>query len=371
MKKVDFERNNNRTIAEDLIKRLEDNLPIVEMRNNRGVHFRTTNAYQIRVKSKDQSHKRDELLKLLEATLASPNFAKLGFDSPVVNQRSVNSGRFSSVTTKFLDVNFDIVVAEGANNGEKFEKELIIKMDNLIAGIDDSQQAKKAFAALNNVDPKITIDNVLSVAPRAGTTKRSGDLTPNQMGEIIGDMVIQLKDGTKRFVSVKNISGNTIAQFGVSAAFNNDLSINTESTEWKMWIEPFGLDVEKLLEAFKAARRGKKLAWKSIQHVNTPVPKGSKIYKLFQKMWGVNYIYLRETSGSFFATVINKEYVDDFLLKNLRVTEIRYPSQERKQISIYVESDTTRFKIDIRNARGKSEVKPTQIQLMIMKTRSR
>jgi hypothetical protein len=86
-----------------------------------------------------------------------------------------------------------------------------------------------------------------------------------------------------------------------------------------------------------------------------------------EKMWGSDYYYLRQTSGGFKALKIDKEYIDSEILSGLKVTEIRYPSKARKQINVYLESDSMNFKLEARNPRGKGDVRPTQIQLTIMK----
>lgn len=358
-------------VIEFLLAEMPD---IAEMRNNRGQHFNTTDVYQIRVKPIEKgSIELDALLVKLEKFLKSEPSKKFGISNVQTNDRSVNSGKYSSVSFTYEESDYDIVVALGGNKGESFEQELLLKMDNYIAAdgstdeVEGAEHAKAAFDALEKVDPAFALDNILSVSPRKGSTQRSGNLTPEETGAIIADIVVHLKKVGKKYISIKNSEGSTVAQFGISKAFNDDLTVNRHSTEWRSWLEPFGLDADKIEEGLQAAVKQVDLHWHDIEHKNQPVDKKHPIFGIMQQLWGANYYYLREKKGGFTAIKIDRDYVDNVLLKNLHVTEIRYPSKNRKQINVYLESDHSKFKLEARNPRGKGSAKPTQIQLKVMK----
>ena len=190
---------------------------------------------------------------------------------------------------------------------------------------------------------------------------------PEETGKIIGDVIVTLKKGGDKYISVKDSNGKTVAQFGLAKAFNDDLSVNTSSPEWKQWLAPFGLDPKKVEAGLHAAQDGTELDFPDIETMAKKVKPGSSIQTIMEKMWGCDYYYLRKQGKDFKALKIDKDYVDNELLKNLQVTEIRYPSSARKQINIYLNSSTMNFKLEVRNPRGKGSVKPTQIQLTIMK----
>jgi hypothetical protein len=293
---------------------------------------------------------------------------KYGFSEIHINQVSRNSSKYSSVSFKWAGINYDIVVAAGKNKGESFEKELLLKLDNLISGHSSSEEAEAALTALQQVDPAIKLSNIVSITPRSGSTQRSGDMSAEETGKIIADIIIKLKKGGERYISVKNMAGATVAQFGVAKAFTDDLQVITNSEEWKNWLAPFGLDDKKLEEGMKACVTGEELPWEDIVSMNNPVKPGSKLFSIFEKLWGLNYIYLREKPNGFFAMKVDKDSIDNVILKNLRITEIRYPCKARKQVTITAESDSMKFRIEIRNPRGKGVVKPTQIQLSIAKS---
>lgn len=362
------------TSAQVVVDHIVDALPVVEMRNNRGQHFPTTHYYQIRVKPAEKGDMElVEVIDMIEKRLKDSSSKALGISSVQVNERSVNSSKFSSVSFMLNGADFDVVVALGGNAGEKFEKQLLLKMDEYIIAfsddkhhtVADSDQALAAFKALEKVDPAFELSNIASVSPRTGSTQRSSNLTPEETGAIIADIVVHLKSGGKKYISVKNANGSTVAQFGLSKAFNDDLSVNTDSSEWHTWLAPFGLDAAKLQEGLLAAKNKTELEWSDIDKTVTSINHKHPVFKIMQQLWGSNYYYLREQRGGFYALRIDRDYVDKVVLADLKVTEIRYPSINRKQITISLESSTSKFKIEVRNPRGKGSFKPTQIQLSV------
>jgi hypothetical protein len=342
-------------------------LGVEEMRKKRGADYDTTKYYQVRVKPKDKAQPLEDVLKHIEAYLKK-NQKKLGIKRVQINPRSFNSGKYSSVSFEYSGIDFDVVVAAGANKGENFEKELLLKMDNLVAGVEGSTEAEKAFAALLKVDKTFKIANIETVVPRSGGTGRSGDMSPEEIGKTIADIIVKMKKGPDRYISVKNRKGSTLAQFGVSKAFNDDLSINTAAAEWKHWLQPFGLDPKKVQDGLIAASTGIQQPWSDVETPNQVLKPGSPAYKVIEKMWGSNYYYLRETADGFKAFHITPEFVRDVLMKGLKITEVRYPSPARKQINIYLENEAARYKLEVRNPRGKGEVRPTQIQLTLQRS---
>lgn len=347
--------------ADTIVNQICAHLPVVEMRSNRGSKFKSTQYYQIRVKPLDKQHALDSLLVQVKQQLTI-------FSSVTINKRSVNSGKYSSVSFSFNNINFDIVIARGANKGESFEKELLEKMNcSLTSSIDPL--AEQAFIALSAIDPEIKIDNISSIIPRTGkTTRSSSDITPAEAGAIIADIVICTKSGNKKFISVKNSSGATVANFGISKAFNDDLTVNEHSQEYVGWLAPFGLDIDKINNGLIAARDKVDISFDCNEIINMPVCSSSAVYNIMEKMWGLDYIYLREQANGFKAINITKDYVDTHLLKNLTITQIAYPCKNRKQISVYLQSETAAFKIEVRNTRG--GLKPMQINMKVLKTAS-
>lgn len=355
-------------MAEIIAGHLTSGLSISEMRAKRGSDFSSTKFYQIRVKpSKPGEKKLDEVVKDVFSYLNSAKSKKLGIKEIQINEKSRNSSKYSSVSFKIGDDDYDIVIAMGGNKGESFEKDMLIKMDNLVAGIDTSAEAREAFRALEKVDSSFKISNIASVSARSGSTQRSGDMSPEETGKIIADIIIKLKNNQERYISLKNKSGSTIAQFGISKAFTDDLKVNTKSDEWKNWISAFNLDVSKIERGLQVAATGEDVEWEDVEIVDISISVNSKLFKLLEKLWGTGYYYLREKTNGFFAMKVDADTLRNKILHKLKVTEIRYPSKDRKQVNIYLESYSTKLKVEMRNPRGKGSLKPTQIQLTLMK----
>lgn len=355
------------TTADIISSLVTSKVEVEEMRKARGDEFSTTNFYQIRVKPLSAQAERKDLLNKIHAIIKS-KAKDLGISDIQINSVSRNSSKFSSVSFKIGDIMYDVVVAAGANRGERFEKELLLKLDNLVAGHDSTEEAEAALAALGEVDPSIKLSNIVSVTPRAGATQRSRAVTAEHTGKIIGDVIIKLKRGGERYISIKDIDGTTVAKFGVSRAFSDDLKVNANSYEWKEWLEPFGLEKEKIEQGLTAYVEDADVPWPDVVQLDNKIKPGSQVFSIFEKLWGSDYIYLKKKAGGFFAMIVDKESIDSVILKNLRITEIRYPSKARKQITISAESDSMKFRIEIRNTSGRGAVKPAEIQLSIAKS---
>jgi hypothetical protein len=352
-------------IANELVPHLVNGMDgIEEMRSKRGAGYDDSLSYQIRVKPTTKGIELGEVLANIEKYLKSAESKKAGVTSPVINQKSPNSSKYSSVSFDFQGLSYDVVVAMGSNKGEDFEKSLLIKMDNLISGTEESDEAKDAFEALQSVDRCFNLSSIKSVSARTGSTKRSGDTPAEDVGKIIADIIITLKNGEKKYISIKNSSGSTVANFGVSGAISDDLKCNTSSPVWKTYFVPFGLDPKKIDAGLKAYVDQTDTKNNSDEEEVTKLKKTSPIYRILRSLWGCGYYYLREKKTGFDAMKIDADYLDNSLLKNLTVTKIRYPSKSTKQISIFLESDEKRYLVEFRNSQGK--VIPKEMKFSVL-----
>ena len=355
---------------DNFISQLSSLTGLEEMRAARGKDFSKTGMTQIRLKPPAVGADVSALIKQVQAALSKMKKQGLEISDIQFNKNSTHSGKFSSVSFKMGDTYYDIVIARGANRGESFEKELLLKLDNLVTGIStDDEEAHHALSALQKIDPDFSIDNIKSITPRTGSTSRSAATTAEEMGAIIADIIVTLKNGGRRYISVKNRDGDTVAQFGVSDAFTDSLDVNTSSQAWKVWLAPLKLDAAKIAEGLRAARDGTELEWDDIVRPNEPIEADEPIVKILKQMFGGGYYYLRQKKDGFFATKIDDDYLSTHLLKNLKISEIRYPSAARKQLTIFLHSDAGTFKLELRNPSGggRQNVKPTQLQLRVQK----
>lgn len=351
-----FQIKKTKFIAENISETLSATLNLIELRDKRGKNFRKTGQYQLRFKTTNAS--------LKESLISVLNLFKQ--KNAVLIPRSKNYPRLPSVQVILNNITYDILVV-GKNNGENFEHHLIEKMICAVRNGEESELARNAFAALHQADKSISLSNIAFIASRTGSTFRNNLKFLEDSGRIISDVNLILKSGEKRYISLKSKKGSSIAQFGIGQAFSHDLKSNTSSNDWKKWMEPLCLDVQKIEKGFQAYLDKEEFSFKDKDTVNRKITTDSKFYSIIKSMWGLNYIYLKEINNDFRAIEINRDVLKDKILKNLSVKEIRYPSHKRKQITMYLQSDNAKFKLEIRSAKGPGHVRPTQMQLHLLK----
>lgn len=323
--------------------------------------FIETGYYPIRVAPLERDAK-SLLLSDVEQFTKSSTAKKLKIKYIGTEDR-IHSSRFSSVLVDFNGTKLGIVIGAGANKGENFENDLFLSMSNYAAGVEEPL-GKQAFDALAKVDSSIKIAKVDSVVKRTGSTKRSKSQSPEETGKIIADIIIKMKGGKEKYISVKDANGATVANFGITEAFNDDLTVNVKSDAWVNWMAPFGLDHVKVSRGLQAYRDGTKIDWSDIETPNKAISK--KIDYAFRCLWGSDYIYLRKKSGGFDAKLINNEYLNS-ILGGMKVTKISYPSPARKQITIICESKAVKLGIEIRNPSG--QIKPKDLKMKILSSK--
>jgi hypothetical protein len=346
--------------AQELFDTLAANLNVKDGQR-RGEKYDDTGFYAIRIQPAETTGS-GLLLQDTEEFVKSPVAKKNGIKY-LRTTAKMHSGKFSSVLVNYDGLNFGIVVAAGANKGETFEKDLLIKLDNLVAGIGDSKEAEQALAAILKADPSIKRDKIDSIVPRSGKTQRSSGMSSDEVGKIIADIIIKMKGGKEHYISLKNITGSNIAQFGCSDVFNDDLSVNTKSDKWKEWMAPLGLDPKKIKAGLESYLSKTEPDFSTEEILNKKLKYGSAPYKMMESMWGTGYIYLREKKDGFEAFKVDHDYLANNLLKDLQIVKILYPSPARKAIEVHLKTANGGYKIRLRNKNDPNSVRPTIIQL--------
>jgi hypothetical protein len=248
------------------------------------------------------------------------------------------------------------------NKGISFEKEIISELDSFLS-TGEGYRAKLLFSSIEAIDSNFKTQHVNTITERTGTTRRNLSIPLEDHGSIIADYIITMQDSSKRYISLKSSTGKTIANFGISDAFNNDLSINIKSNEWKSILAPFGIDKEKLELGLLAYQHKTNVKFDDIEYLKRRV--NPKVYNILKYMWGTDYYYIKEEKDGFDAMYITEEFLTDFLLKNLYITEIKYPNKNSKSTTIKIESTKISYLIEIRDV--KKGIKPTQMNLILKK----
>lgn len=261
------------------------------------------------------------------------------------NDISPNSSKFSSCSFVFVNQKYDLVIAQGANRGEKFEGKVVTDLKKyFFNGLTDAvyrdllDKMNKAFPAFANVE-------ISKVEQRTGSTKKTG-VSIEKLGEIIGDIVLTDTTGKKWFISLKDINGATVSALpGASSLFNSrgDLQANSEGADL---LRAFGVDLNKVQAGFDERARSKKIRKK----IPVTRPDSSKMKRIFKTVWGMNYFYVRKTSSSWEVFWIDNNKLEN--LSSVRVTNIRYPSTSTKSIAIELESSLKKYLIEVRNSKA-------------------
>lgn len=349
-------------VVHDITSKIREQLDIYEVKSYRGKNVKTLDSYQFRIKSKNLS----KPLTTSDFSIIAESIKSFGASNVLINKITKHSSYYSSISFEYLNTDYECVIATKHNNGDKFEKVLIKEMQEYAAGNAESKIAYNAIVSLSTVDSSLTKSNIQSIDYRIGCVKRH-TVSLEESGKVIGDAVITTKDNQKRYVSIKNISGYSIAQFGIAGAITPNFKINYSSPAWNSYLRPFNLNSQKVENGYYSAFSNINATWDTIEFVNQKVNEDSEVYSIFSKMWGLNYIYLKQTKTGFFAKNINKEVLHKEILNNLYISQIKYPCNTRKQITIDATTDFCKMQVLIRNVSGGGKIVPNIIQLMVLK----
>lgn len=350
-----------RKVSQIIFEFLANRLPIRDGKR-RGEGFKNTGAYQIRIMPVD-SKNTNNLLNETLSQIKSIKEQQLEIKNVKVNAKSLHSQKFSSIQFDVDNITYDVVIAAGANKGESFENEILFNLNNFIAGIDDNVEAKKALEAIQSVEPSITPDQIDIISKRQGKTRRANINDSDEIGKIIADLIIRMKNGNEHYISLKNLNGTNIAQFGIASIFDDNLNANTSNPLWNKWLAPFNLDSKKITAGLKSYQTKQKPSFTTEETINKKLTPNSAAYALLENMWGTGYIYLREKRNGWEAMKIDKEYLAQNLLKDLEIVKILYPSEERKSVEVYLKFTNGSYRVRLRNKNDPKCLKPTIIQL--------
>ena len=338
-------------LADVLLAYVQKQFPVEEIESYRGARYDATGFYQIRLKPAEGQTVDPDMMDQLYKAMISPKGQKFGFENVKNDANTGNSGKFSGITFSYGGGDYEFILGFGANKGEKFEKDLLKAMQDYIDG-EYNELGEKAFAALEEVNPDLAPENVEEVKKRSGSTKRTIDTKLEDVGEIIGDIIVKTKDQQEHYISVKNIDGQVLANVGLSKAMSKDLKIDVKSPDFKEYMLPFGLDPKRIEDGFKAHQTQVPIKGSATDEVDKPVKPGSKLMDILKRMWGANYIYLREKGGDLTAMEITEDFLDNELLAGVKIVKITYPSEKAKQVTIILQNQKATYRIEYRSSKG-------------------
>lgn len=305
-----------------------------------GKNDKTTREFRLQLINKNNDTSQ-EYIPYLKSELAKSNIAR----NIVFNQISPNSSKFPSYTFEVDGKRIDAVIARGANKGENFETQTVENLGKYFLGSSD-----KTFAQLinqmNEAYPPFASVEIASVKQRKGSTRKTG-IPLEDLGEVIGDIVLTDTTRKKWYISLKDVNGATVSAWpGAGSLFNREGDLQPDS-EGAKFLLAFGVDLNKVQSGFdernKISKKREKIPVKSANF--------SEIKDIFERVWGMNYFYVRRKVGGWKVFWIDRAKLNE-LTSNMKVTRIDYPSPKSKSLRIHTENRNQKYLIEIRNSKA-------------------
>lgn len=277
-----------------------------------------------------------------------------------------NSQKTSSISFNKSNKKYDVIIKKGANEGELFENELFSKLKKYIKNPTKStnvDEAKNLITALSKVIDNFDISQIKEIRKKSGSTARA-HVPAEKIGEVVADIIIELKDGNCLYLSIKNQTGDTFANIGMNRLFTENLDVNKSKSLYEM-LREIGVNFSTFSKGLKAYRDGTPIK-PIVDNKSRKIAADSAFYDFMINSWGFNYLYVRHNGANFKVFKMDKEFVHDILLKDLCVSEISYPHTTSKQLKIKLWNEFTTYVIEIRNTKGK--IKPTEMKVKIANT---
>lgn len=262
------------------------------------------------------------------------------------NKISPNSSKFPSFSFQYKNQMFDIVIAQGANKGEQFEINVVRDMELFFHAKESTAIYEDLINQLNRSNKHFAERTIVKVSKRVGSTKKQG-VPLEKLNEIIGDLYLIDSLNHKWYISLKDVGGAVVSSWpDAGTLFNSlgDLQVNSKAADF---LKIFGVDLNLVQEGFDQRHSKQKVRIK----VPTETQSTAKIKDVFERVWGINYFYVRKTSTSWKVFWLDRQKLNT-LVNNIKVTQIKYPSKTSKQITIFCENMYEKYIIEVRNSSG-------------------
>lgn len=271
-----------------------------------------------------------------------------GSENIEYNELSPNSSMFSSISFDYENINFDIVIARGANKGHMFEVRVLNGLIDYFKTLDENHEYEILVEKLCRANKKLSKNEVVLIENRVGSVFKK-NIEIDKLGEIIGDIVLTDIKNTKWYLSLKNVNGITFSSYSGARIFNSDGKINYKSDGIKFLLS-FGVDINLIQDGFDERNN---IQRKNRKKYLIREPNKDKIREIFRRSWGMNYFYVKKTNDVNHWKVF---WIDEKILENLSsnilVKKIKYPNLNSKQVSIFCQNNFASYLIELRNSHG-------------------
>lgn len=295
------------------------------------------------------------------------------------------SGKYQTYLVKDpqCQTTWKIVCGSGGNGGHKFEQAVLRSFKSLINGKTESKypagmkMAKAICSKLKITKPNAEIRSVSHVAHH--NTARVVDFAakPSGIGSSIADLCIELSNGKKTYVSLKARNALTIASVGAVGCFkqsgNRIVQTDTHQTVNNL-LRYLAVDVSKLTQGLTNAKnktRTKVARPEMVLVASKPMSSHRKLLRQFLvNSVGFGYYSAsqnsKEQNSCKFISRRTTQSLVGSTIKSVVLSYPRYYSEKdsSKQLSAWVTTDKTRFKIELRNTHG--NILPREIKVSII-----
>jgi hypothetical protein len=300
------------------------------------------------------------------------------FNSPKIKIYSPKEG--PNLSSKYNMFEFDledegqvqITLAGGANEGEKYEKNLLGKLQSAAGESLDSiedYETKQIFSTLG-IDPSQLTSKDIYFAGTSDTSRQLSFDGPQDLGEKISDIVITTPNKTY-YLSIKNVGGSAIYNGGnlPFIVFDKEGKVIFDKSKFNdnpLFADIFdtlNIDSQRIADGLNnyVNKTGVSNNWESIDGVDL-----SKVKKLLASSFGYGYWYVREKpGGKLFIYHVATAKDANKMVGELRPdsVKVKYPGSTTKVLEVRIETDsevleggkTTPlvYQIVARNASGK------------------
>lgn len=299
-----------------------------------------TREFRIQLINKNNdtsSHMKKELPQLLAS---NKDISNIKF-----HELSENSSKYSSVSFTISGQRIDVVIAKGANKGETFEVNTVKQLHRAFHTNSNDEYADLIKHMIQQ-NPAFAKNEITSVKQRTGSTKKE-NVPIEQLGAIIGDIVLKDSSGKDWFISLKDVNGDTFSSYsGAASLFNNDGDLQ-ENSEGSKFVASFGADLNEIQAGFDLRNKKKKLR----KPYKATKADSAKIAEIFKRAWGMNYFYVRKQRTGWKVFWLDSAKLNK-LVSGIKVSDIKYPTAQSKQITISCYNSYAKYKIEIRNSKG-------------------
>lgn len=305
-----------------------------------GKNDKTMREFRMQLINKNNDTALD-YIQYLKVQLQKSNIAS----NVVFNPISPNSSKFPSYTFEVEGKKIDVVIARGANKGENFETQTVVHLGKYFLGSSDKNFAK-LIDQMNEAHPPFASVEIASVKQRKGSTKKTG-VRLEDLGEVIGDIVLTDTTNKKWYISLKDVNGATVSAWpGAGSIFNNSGELQPTS-EGSKFLSTFGLDLNKVQAGFDERNKKTELRKK------LPIIRANQneIKSIFERVWGMNYFYVRRQSSGWKVFWLDRAKLNE-LTDNIQITRIDYPSTKSKSVRIHCKNNKQQYLIEIRNSKA-------------------